>query len=1103
MQLCLTRAPRPGEPTAPLLLGVLALQGPVSRAALADLLWPDSPHARSNLRVELHRLKRGAFAGHVDADPDRLALCSAVQVDVHEARARALAGDFVGAVERVGAALLPWVTGSVPAEEWLGRERARWEAEYLRWLGEALSLAERQGQHAQARALAEAWLTVDPLSEDAHARALRACVLLGDASAARRAYRGCERMTRAEFGRAPRPDTRAWLSQLTDAGAAPVPAALPRLPLVGREQLFRDLLRPGAWLLLGDPGVGKTRLAVEVARQLGASLLVSGAMTGAPLAALLLTLEEVGEVAYGAAARRALAQLRREQEEPDFTPSVREALYAGLAQALQDALAGRNVLLVDDLHDLDPATLEVLGRFLHLNAQRPPAQQVKVVATARTFELQRGRAGAWVAEQRARGTLHRAEVPPLGQIDILNLVHFLSRQGQGGAQFAARLHECSGGNPLFFQEILRALLASGDLARTDGNAWLVRFDADGGYGHLAAPSSVSEAVLARAALLPGPARHCLNVLCLQTRPISAAALAGASHLSEWAVLQHTALLKASGFAHEIAGGYVLRHNLQRQALRGALSEQEAQVLHAELAAALHATGAPLQDVALCYEAGGRARQAAQAWVKVAEAARSALAPAEATRAFERALTLGLDDPQDWTVMTALYDLHVMSGGAADARGVLPRLRARVGGSLHRQAELNLREAQLHLMDAAYPDTLALTEGVLDLPEITPSLRARALHLRGMARVKVGQFDLARADLLAAREVDPLDHTRRAFEASLTLVSLAIARGAHADGLAESEHLRRVATVLGGPERLLQTEHACGTLAAVMGDETRARTHLEAAAHLAEQHHLDALGAPARANLAGLMLASSGYTRALALYEAAMPYLPPQAQPAAQANMGTALVLAGELGRGLHLLESAVATARDRGEVAVAARRQLRLTEARLRCGHLPTLEELGQLQREIVTLGLDDLHHQLTCVRVEAGLLRCGAPGEAHLDALTPNDDERERHAWVVGLGRLLAGDHQGVQDLLNEPLPSTRLAALLTAVTPGRTHPPRVTIEEEVPALDALLLAHVRASQGDPHAQLDRDARLGRLTAAWPGQGGALERLLSRIPVLPPGPAR
>ena len=73
-------------------------------------------------------------------------------------------------------------------------------------------------------------------------------------------------------------------------------------------------------------------------------------------------------------------------------------------------------------------------------------------------------------------------------------------------------------------------------------------------------------------------------------------------------------------------------------------------------------------------------------------------------------------------------------------------------------------------------------------------------------------------------------------------------------------------------------------------------------------------------------------------------------------------------------------------------------------------------------------------------------------------------------------------------------ILALLTAVTPGITPGPRVTGEEEVPALDALLLAHVRAAQGDGAARRDRDARLARLTASWPAHGGALERLLGRI---------
>lgn len=52
------------------LIAYLALEGPASRARLADLLWSenDEESARRNLRVELHRLRKTVLRDYLHAD---------------------------------------------------------------------------------------------------------------------------------------------------------------------------------------------------------------------------------------------------------------------------------------------------------------------------------------------------------------------------------------------------------------------------------------------------------------------------------------------------------------------------------------------------------------------------------------------------------------------------------------------------------------------------------------------------------------------------------------------------------------------------------------------------------------------------------------------------------------------------------------------------------------------------------------------------------------------------------------------------------------------------------------------------------------------------
>jgi hypothetical protein len=137
------------------------------------------------------------------------------------------------------------------------------------------------GQPDRDIALSRRWLALDSFDEAAHRAVMRAYAQAGQTAAAIRQYQECARLLQAELKIDPRPETTALFEQIKSGKATPAPPAqstplrsnLPRAltPFIGRAELVTDL---AAWLtrpsdrlitLTGSGGVGKTRLALEVA----------------------------------------------------------------------------------------------------------------------------------------------------------------------------------------------------------------------------------------------------------------------------------------------------------------------------------------------------------------------------------------------------------------------------------------------------------------------------------------------------------------------------------------------------------------------------------------------------------------------------------------------------------------------------------------------------------------------------------------------------------------------------------------------------------------------------------------------------------------------
>ncbi|MEI7770071.1 MAG: BTAD domain-containing putative transcriptional regulator, partial [Chloroflexales bacterium] len=301
----------PGTDKAWALLVYLLVEGdrPHSRNALAALLWPDSQAAKAlnNLSSTLTRLRdlvARPDAPHLPIITTQQALQrnprAEIVIDVerfdaaidactahrHRDAARCLACARRLA-EAAALARGEFLEGLIPDnspafDDWLMAERSRLS---VRLQGALRSLAAHHEQRGEARLALEHlrhMLADSPWEEEAHRQAMRILGQSGQRTAALKQYRDCVAALQRELGVPPSFETEVLARQIR-AGALPPPACptlgLPvgLLPFVGRRndlQALADALSDVSHRLVticGPGGMGKTRLAIEVAGMAGPS----------------------------------------------------------------------------------------------------------------------------------------------------------------------------------------------------------------------------------------------------------------------------------------------------------------------------------------------------------------------------------------------------------------------------------------------------------------------------------------------------------------------------------------------------------------------------------------------------------------------------------------------------------------------------------------------------------------------------------------------------------------------------------------------------------------------------------------------------------------
>ncbi|HXV43971.1 MAG TPA: BTAD domain-containing putative transcriptional regulator, partial [Anaerolineae bacterium] len=277
----------------PALLAYLAVTGQAhSRDTLANLLWGDLPEAtaKRNLTKVLTNLRQ-LLEPYLLIDWHSVAFNhqapSAVDVGLFQAAIEGSAllepdnperdlaplrqavslyrGDFLGGF---------YVKNALEFEEWALGQR-----EYLRELMlQALRRLTEQSARLEADPAAaleycRRWLVLEPWQEAAHRQMMLLLARSGQQEAALFQYETCRQVLAEELGVAPMPETTMLYERLKAAGK-PLPHNLPPPTIfVGREQelshLRTRLGQPDCRLLtlVGPGGIGKTRLAIEVARR--------------------------------------------------------------------------------------------------------------------------------------------------------------------------------------------------------------------------------------------------------------------------------------------------------------------------------------------------------------------------------------------------------------------------------------------------------------------------------------------------------------------------------------------------------------------------------------------------------------------------------------------------------------------------------------------------------------------------------------------------------------------------------------------------------------------------------------------------------------------
>jgi DNA-binding winged helix-turn-helix (wHTH) protein/tetratricopeptide (TPR) repeat protein len=469
----------------------------------------------------------------------------------------------------------------------------------------------------------------------------------------------------------------------------PQPERRPMEVFVGRR-VEMDQLRAGLEdalsgrgrlvMLVGDPGIGKTRTAEELAALAdarGAQVLWGRCYEGDGAPAFWPWVQIIRsyvrrrdghalrrDMGSGAPEIGQMVPLVREQipdlpaPAPMESEQARFRLFDSVATFLGNAAASRPlVLILDDLHWADRPSLLLL-QFLARTMEHAP---LLVLGTYRDVEITPAPALADLVGTLCREPLYeRVALRGLPAEDVRTLLADWGQQKVPGAfaRFIARVTE---GNPFFIKEFCRHLVEENLLVR-EGDRWVTH----AAVGEMAIPQEIRVLIERRLAHLSAPCRRLLTIAAVVGREFALptvarvwASVGGPSSNSEQVALELLDDAVAARILEPVprhVGRYRFSHALICEALHDELTPSERVRFHRQVGECLeHQHHADLDGhvaelahhFVVAAQGGGDVERAVAYCRHAAEQAGAALAYEDAVAHYERALqVLALQHPVD-------------------------------------------------------------------------------------------------------------------------------------------------------------------------------------------------------------------------------------------------------------------------------------------------------------------------------------------------------------------------------------------------------------------------------------------------------------------------
>jgi len=342
------------------------------------------------------------------------------------------------------------------------------------------------------------------------------------------------------------------------------------------------------------------------------------------------------------------------------------------------------LLVVEDIHWSDDISLE----FLHYLARRCALHPLLLLLSYRSDEVHPNLRHFLAKLDRER----LAQEIPLARLtreEVEGMLQAIFASPRSlGLELPDQLYELTEGNPFFIEEVLKSLIAAGELYYTNGH-WERKERSS-----LHIPRSVQDAVQQRTDRLSTSARQVLTLAAVAGRRFDFALLQALTEHDEQHLLHLIKeLISAQLVVEESAEQFAFRHALTRQSIYGDLLIRERKALHhriADMLESLYSTvlETHVADLAYHFYEAGAWEQAFRYAQRSGEQAQAMYAPRAAIEQVTRAL-----DAAERGLITPAASLYRLRGQAYETLGDFEHALADYQTTLQLAREANARRSE--------------------------------------------------------------------------------------------------------------------------------------------------------------------------------------------------------------------------------------------------------------------------------------------------------------------------------------------------------------------------------------------------------------------------